>query len=116
MARWRSDMTELFVATWSVSLAGVLRLPHGAPRAATVETTARAAALIAGRVENAAVRRIDRDVGEAGVLVDELDPVPGLAAIRRLVDAALRIRTKEVTGRRDVHDLRIVRIDHDAGD
>src|SRR5262249_44103957 len=96
--------------------AGIVALPERAAWSAAVEAAARAASLIAGRIDGVAVRRIDRDVGEPGVVVDELDLVPRLSAVGRLEDAALGVRSKEVTGRGDVHDFRVGLVDHDARD
>ena len=56
------------------------------------------------------------DVGEAGVVVDELGVRPGLAAVGRLVEAALRVRSEQVPDRRDVDDVRVLRVDDDARD
>src|SRR4029453_9623654 len=80
-------------------LPGVGRLPDGATRAAAVEAASAAPPLMARRVQDVAVRRIDRDVREAGVVVDELDFVPRPAAVRRLVDAAVGARSEQMAGR-----------------
>ena len=97
-------------------LARVGRLPDRAARTAAVEAAAAAAALIARRVQNVAVRRIDRNVVEARILVDELHLRPVLPAVDRLVDAAVRIRSEQVSRRCDVHGLRVLRIDDDPRD
>src|SRR5207249_3117097 len=97
-------------------LASVGAFPEAAARPAAVEAAAAATPLIARRVDRAGVRRIERDIGKAGVVVDELDLVPGLAAVGRLVDAAVRAGPEQMSGRGDVHGLRIFRIDHDARD
>src|SRR5262249_50237823 len=65
-------------------LAGVGRLPDGAARSAAVEAPGSAAALVRGGVKGLRVNRIDRNVGEAAVFVNELDVGPGLAAVRGL--------------------------------
>ncbi len=97
-------------------LARVAALPQRAARSAAVETAAAAAPLIARGIENVAVRRIEHDVGEPRVVVEELDLVPALAPVRRFVDAAIRVRAEQMAGHRDVHRLRTFRIDHDARD
>ena len=97
-------------------LAGVSALPDRAAGTAAVEAAAGAAPLVARRVDDAGVHRIEDDVGEAGVVVDELDVVPGLAAVGRLVDAAFRVRAEEMAERRDVDRVGVLRIDDDARD
>ncbi len=67
-------------------------------------------------VKHLAVGVIDRDVGEAGVFVDKLHVVPGLTAVRSLVDAAFLVWSKQMAQHRDVDGVWILRIDHDAGD
>ena len=59
---------------------------------------------------------IDDQVDESGVLIDELDIGPGLAAVGGLVQAAFLIRAEKVADRGDVYDVRIFRIDDDAAD
>ena len=60
--------------------------------------------------------RIHRDVRAAGVLVDEQRRSPGLAAVGRAEDAALRLRPVGVAERAREHDVRIRRIDDEARD
>ena len=79
--------------------------PHGVPPA-----------LVRRGVEDVRVRRIHHDVGEPRVVVDELRVRPGLAAVGRLVEAALRVRTEQMAHRRDVDDVRILRVHDDAAD
>ena len=62
------------------------------------------------------IRGIHDDVGEAGVVVDELGVRPGLAAVGRLVEPALRVRSEQMPDRRDVDDVRVLRVDDDAAD
>src|SRR5207244_6502109 len=96
-------------------LAAVSRLPDAAAGAAAVEAAAAAPPLVARRVHDVAVRGVEHDIREARIVVDEHDLVPGFAAIRRLIDAAVGTRPEQVAGRRDVHDFRITRIDDDPG-
>ena len=74
--------------------AGVRALPQPAARAAAVEAAAASAPMIAGRINNVAVGRIEHDVGEPGVIVDEFDLVPRFPAIARLVDPSIRTRAE----------------------
>ena len=76
---------------------------------------------IAGRlperdVQHARVVRIDDDLVGAGPVVAEQDLLPGLPAVFRPVDAALRVRRRVMTERGDVHEIRVGRIDPDLGD
>src|SRR5262249_55954630 len=97
-------------------LAAVVGLPERAAGAAAVVAASAAAALIARRVQHARIRWIHDYVCKSSVLVDVLDLRPRLAAVRRLVDAAVRARAEQMAGRGDVDDVRILRIDHDARD
>src|SRR5581483_797844 len=74
------------------------------------------AALIRRSVNRFRVVRIDNDVGDAGVLANLQNLVPGLAAISRFVESAIAARTPQRSLRRDVNDVRIFRIDRDAAD
>src|SRR5262249_30195793 len=67
-------------------------------------------------VERLGVGRVHRQVDEPGVRVDELDEVPGLAAVAGPVHAALRVRPPEVAEGGDVDDVRVPRVDDDAAD
>jgi hypothetical protein len=96
--------------------AAVDGLPQCAAGTAAVEAAAAPAPLVARRVQDVGVRRIDRDVGEPGVLVDEFDLVPGLAAVGGLEDAALRVRAEQMAGRRDIDRVGLLRINYDARD
>ncbi len=59
---------------------------------------------------------VHRQVDETGVLVDELDTGPRLAAIISLEQAALLVRTPHVSESGDVNDLRILRVHDDTAD
>ena len=97
-------------------LARVGALPDRAARAAAVEAARGAAALVARGVNDIRVDRIEDEVGEARVVVDELDVVPGLAAVGRLVDPALGIGSEQMPEHRRVHRVWILRVDDDARD
>ena len=67
-------------------------------------------------VEDRRLLRIEREVGAAGVGVDVEHLLPGLAAVGRLVDAALLVRAPQLAGGADVDRVRRLGIDLDAGD
>src|SRR5262249_32267992 len=54
---------------------------------------------------------VDRDRRDAGLIVDEQDFLPRLAAVFRAVNAALRSPAEGLTDRRHVRDVRILRVD-----
>ena len=97
-------------------LAAVGRLPDAAARAAAVHAARRAPALVGRGVEDLAVRRIDREIVGAGVVVDLQHLLPGLAAVGRLVDAALAAGPEQRAGGGDEHRVVVARIDDDAVD
>ena len=97
-------------------VAGIDRLVETAAGAAAVEAPRAAPALIGGRVHHLRIGRIDRDVGDAGVVVDEEHVAPRLAAVDRLEEAALAVRAPQVPERRDEDDLRVGGMKRDAGD
>ena len=98
------------------ALAAVGGLPQAAARAAAVEAPRRATALIRRRDKYVRIRRVHHDVGEAGFVVDELGVRPGLAAVAGLVEAALGVRSEQMPDRRDVGDVRILRVHDDPSD
>ena len=51
-----------------------------------------------------------------GVVIDEQHLLPRLSAVGGLEDAALRIRAPQVSDARDIHDVGIGRMNHDAAD
>ena len=76
-------------------------------------------------VAAALVRRGDEDVGIARIETTSVTPVfsqifstcvPGLAAVGRLVEAAVAARRPERTLRRDVDGVGVARVDDDAAD
>ena len=96
--------------------ARILALPQRASRTTAIEAASRAPALVAGCEEHAGVGWIHHEVGEARVLVDVLDLRPGAPAIGRLVDAAIGTGAEQRTVRRDVNDVRVLRMEDDARD
>src|SRR5262249_52955126 len=73
-----------------------------------------AAALPARGVDDIGVRRIERDVSDAGVFADAQDGLPRLAAVGGFVKAAIAARRPQRTLRGDVDDFAIARVDHYA--
>src|SRR5215831_10381940 len=72
--------------------------------------------LICGRVKNVRIRRIQDYIIHACVLTDGQYGLPGLAAVRRFVEAAVSAWSPERSRGRDVHDLRVSRINDYAAD
>src|SRR5262249_44202474 len=66
--------------------------------------------------ENPRIARIHRQLGAAGVLVDEQRALPRRAAVGGAEDAALGLRPIGVAQRAREHHLRVRRIDDDATD
>src|SRR5437588_6096141 len=67
-------------------------------------------------VENARVVRIHREIMGADVFTGEEDLLPGLAAIARAIDSALLIRSMSMAQCRDVHEIRVRRMDTHLAD
>ena len=97
-------------------LAAVARLVDAAARPAADEAARRPAPLIRRREQDVRVRRIDDEIGGAGVVVDEQRLRPRLAAVGRHEDAALRVRPEQMSDRRDPDHVRVLRMDDDARD
>jgi hypothetical protein len=72
--------------------------------------------LICRRIEDLRIQRIDDQIGGAGVFVDVQNFFPRRAAVGRLENSALGVRTPEVACGRDVNDVVVAGIDHDARD
>ena len=98
------------------ALAGVGRLVDRAARPAAVEAPRRAPPLVGRRVQDLVVRRIHEEVGGTGVLVHLQQEIPGVAAVRRPVDAPLAAGRPQAAERRRVDDVVIHRVDDDARD
>src|SRR5262249_14094303 len=97
-------------------LAGVNRLPDCAAGTAAIEPPVRAAALVRRGVKRLRVNRINHDVGQGGVFVNELDVGPRLTAVGGLVDATFFVRTEQTSERRDINRIRVLRINDDTRD
>ena len=64
--------------------------------------------------EPARVGRVHLDARGAGVLVHEENVLPALAPVRGAKDSARALRPVRVAQRAHVHDVRVVRMNHDA--
>src|SRR3954447_13832926 len=96
--------------------ATVVGAVHRAARSTAVVAPGGALTLIHRGDERLWILRVHDDLAGAGMVVDVEDLRPRLAAVGRLVDAALRVRTPQMPDRGDVHDIRVRRIDDDAPD
>ena len=59
---------------------------------------------------------IDGDIGDARILADGQNVLPGFSAVGGFENSAIAARRPQRTLRRHVDHVRIARIDHDAGD
>ena len=84
-------LRQAAAAHFSPRLAAVGRFPEGAAGATTIKEVGPTHALPAGGEEDFGVRGIHGDVDEAGVVGDELNELPRLPAVGRLVEPALRV-------------------------
>ena len=98
------------------ALTTVGRLPERGARAARTEEVGSAQALIARRPEHVRVARVEVDVHEASGVVDELLELPGRAAVRRLVEAAILVGRPRRAEGRDPRDVRVGGVHLDATD
>ena len=97
-------------------LAPVRRLKDAAARPAAVEPPRLAQALVGRRVEDVRVVQVHHQVHHARERVGVEHLLPGLAAVGRLVNAALRARLPEVAQRRHVGDVGVFRMNANAPD
>ena len=97
--------------------AAVRRLPDPAVIAGAFHGPAAAPQPVpASGVQDVRVRRIHDQVNERDRIVYEECVLPRLAPVGGLIDAALGARAPEVPHRRDVDDVRILRMHDDAAD
>ena len=96
--------------------AGVGRLVDRAAGPAAVEAERLAQPLVGRGVEHLRIARIHHEVGRAGERVDVEHLRPRAAGVGGLEHAALGILRPEVADRRDVRDVRVGGIEHDAPD
>src|SRR5581483_11367963 len=59
------------------------------------------------------IARIHHEVDRAGLVVDEQNLLPGLAAVSGLEDAAIGVRREHMPHRCGIHDVRVVWSDYD---
>ncbi len=74
------------------------------------------AALVGRGQQDIGITRVEHHIGDAGVLADGQDSLPGLAAVGGFVQAAIAARPPERTLGRHVDSVRIAGIEDDAGD
>ncbi len=97
-------------------LAGVRGLVDGRAGPAADLGEDMAAALVGRGVEDVGIARVEMDLADAGVLVDGEHGRPGLAAVGRLVDAAVAAGAPQRAVGRDVDDVRVAGIYGDRAD
>src|SRR5207245_9070667 len=115
-----SDSSERAVGNAALQprpgFAGVGRFPDAAARATAVHTAGGAPALVGRGVEDFVVRRVDHEIGRARVLVHFQRLFPRLAAVGRLIYAALAAGTPQTALRCHVYPVVVARVDDDAAD
>ena len=97
-------------------VAAVGGLEEAAARAAARHAPRRAAGFPQRREDHVGVLRIDRQVHAAGLFVAEQRAAPGLAAVGRLEDAALRMLVVDLAEHRRVDDVAVGRVHAEARD
>ena len=97
-------------------VATVDRLEDATALAAADELVRAADRLPQGRVHDARIPRIDREVDAAGLGAARQDLLPGLPAIPGTEDAARRVRPVRVAEGRDVRGVGILGVDPDLAD
>src|SRR6266404_3963442 len=89
-------------------------LVNAAVRPAAIESVRRTAPLIRRGIKNVRALRIHGDVAHSRVVIYLQDLRPRFSPVRRLVNAALRIRPPQMPQRRHVQHIRISRMNHNA--
>src|ERR1700722_11044991 len=83
---------------------------------ASVKSPGRSTTLIARSVASIRATRVDHNIHNAGVLIDEKDFAPGISAVGRLIQSAFRVRSPEMPERCHINGFRVRRIDHNSTD
>ena len=104
------------VSEFGPVLAAVGGLEDPAARTARNELPRPALRLPQRRVDDAGVPRVEHEVRHAGRVVSEQHVPPGLAAVRRLVDAPVRVGPERVAERAHIDGVGARRMDADPGD
>ena len=91
-------------------------LVERAPGTAAIHAAGCATTLVERRVQRFRIGEGLRDVVGAGVLIPLEHEFPGLAAVRRLVDATFTARAEERAGGGDERDLGVAGVKNDAVD
>src|SRR5262249_28077116 len=97
-------------------VAAVGRLVDAALGAARLQRPGPSVDLPEAGIKHARIRRVHDEVARARLVRDEQDLVPALAAVFRAEDAALRVAAPHVALRRDVDEVRVLRMHAHAGD
>src|SRR5690606_31938460 len=92
------------------AVTAVRGLPQPALLGAAKDRPRLALAAPGGSVDLARIRRIDRQVDEAGRIGDEQDLLPRRAAVARAVHAAIGVRPTRAAERGDVDEVGILRM------
>ena len=66
-------------------------------------------------IQDSRIRRIHRKINGTNLVVDIEDAFPGYTAIARTVNAALLVRTEQVSHNGGIHEIRVLRMYPDAG-
>jgi hypothetical protein len=98
------------------ALSAVSRLVDPAFRTAVDHLPRQPLLVVRGGVDHVRALGVQDEIDDADLLVDVQHLLPRRPAVRRLEDPALGVLGIEVTHRRDVDDIRIRRMDRDAGD
>src|SRR5262249_1029301 len=69
-----------------------------------------------GDDEGLRIARVHDDIDDAGLVVDVVNSLPGLAAVSRLEEAAFLIGAIEPAERADINSVGILRMNYDAAD
>ena len=96
--------------------AAILAAVNAASRSAVDQGPNVPAPLIAGRKDTIAVARIDDELVDTGVLIDRQNQTPALAAVARLIQAAVTAGAPERSLRGNQHRVRILWVDPDLTD
>src|SRR5205823_5376564 len=91
-------------------VASIVRHAQTAARSAALQIPRKAPRLPESGEDDRWCPRIDGDVGCAGVLVFLQHLLPGLAAVARAINAALRVRSERVSEHRGKRDVGVRRV------
>src|SRR5262249_49328211 len=104
-----AEPSEGFAAVGGLPNAGAFPPTRGG----FVDVEAVAPALVGGDQQRLGVVGLHAHVDDAGLVIDEMDAVPGLAALHRPLPAAILAGRVEAAQGADVDDVGVVRVTHD---